>query len=230
MNIAYELENELVYLGLLDKAREIYSELGEDAVLSYIRSSYRLLSKVYHPDHNPRNRGKAEAIQQRLNRFNKILDQMPDDVLVDLIMKGIPSQTSTKKRILIVEDEDSLRELFKDVLLVEGYDVRVAGDGLSGYKQFCQFEPDLLLADVVIPKITGLALVRKLRRMAPRIKVIFVSGFFGIERLKKELDQEISKYGYGVLSKPFKISQLLELVEIFVQDSFEEPGKLNVYI
>ena len=47
-----DLEKELIYLGLLDKAREIYSELGDRAVLSYIRSSYRLLSKVYHPDLN----------------------------------------------------------------------------------------------------------------------------------------------------------------------------------
>ncbi len=230
MNNAYELENELAYLGLLEKAQEIYSELGEGAVLSYIKSSYRLLSKVYHPDLNPRNREKAEATQQRLNRLSQILDQMQDEELVELIRKGRPRQVGRKKRILIVEDEVSLRELFRDILLIEGYDVRTAEDGITGYEQYYQFRPDLLFADIVIPKISGLALVRKLRRTEPRIKVIFVSGFFGIETLKRELDEEILKYGYGVLSKPFKISKMLDLVRSFVQDFREETVRINVYI
>jgi curved DNA-binding protein CbpA len=73
-----KLEKDIIYLGLLDKAREIYAELGERAVLSYIKSSYRLLSKVYHPDLNPASSRKAEITQQTLNRVNSAISRMTD--------------------------------------------------------------------------------------------------------------------------------------------------------
>ncbi len=73
-----DLEDELIYLGLFHKARDIYFELGADAVLSYIKSSYLLLSKVYHPDLNPRNKVKAEMTQQRLNKLSQLIDQLRD--------------------------------------------------------------------------------------------------------------------------------------------------------
>ena len=103
-------------MGLLDKATEIYSELGERAVVSYIRASYRLLSKVYHPDLNPKNRTKAEMIQQRLNSVGRLISQMKDDELIELVKKAPRNQIKRKKKILVVEDEPSLQELFHDVL------------------------------------------------------------------------------------------------------------------
>ncbi len=224
-----DLEKELTYLGLLDKAREIYSELGDRAVLSYIRSSYRLLSKVYHPDLNPDNRVRAELTQQRLNRLSRLLNLTSDEALIDLIKKGIKGQAQRKKKILVVEDEVGLQELFRDILLIEGYDVSVAGDGAGGYEAYCQFRPDLVFADVVMPKMSGLELVRKIRDITPRIKVIFVSGFFGIEQLKRELDAEILRYGYGTLSKPFKISEMLDLVGNYLRGFVSEPRGVNLY-
>jgi YesN/AraC family two-component response regulator len=71
-----------------------------------------------------------------------------------------------------------------------------------------------------MPKVNGLELVRKAREKNPRIKVIYVSGFFGIKRLKRELDGDILKYGYHCLSKPFKISAMLELVQSYLSDSY----------
>ena len=61
-----ELENLLTKLDLINKAKELYTDLGEASALSYIRSSYRLLSKVYHPDLNPKNKTKAENFQKEL--------------------------------------------------------------------------------------------------------------------------------------------------------------------
>jgi len=55
------LERELIFLGLFDKAREIYHDLGSNGALSYIKSSHRLLSKVYHPDLNPGNERKRKT-------------------------------------------------------------------------------------------------------------------------------------------------------------------------
>jgi len=212
-----DLEKELIFLGLLDKAREIYSELGDRAALSYIKSSYRLLSKVYHPDLNPKNIEKAKITQQRLNRVSRILKQMKDEELIELIRKGAKKPVKRKKRILIVEDEFGLQEIFKDIFLMEGFDVRVAVDGVNGYEVYCQFEPDLVFTDVVMPKMNGLELVEKIREVNPRIKVIYISGFFGISRLKRKLDEDILNYGYPTLSKPFKTSAMLDLVNNYLE-------------
>ena len=119
-----DLEKELIFLGLLDKAREIHAELGDKAALSYIKSSYHLLSKVYHPDLNPKNIEKAKITQQRLNRVSSILSQMKDEEIIELIRKGAKKLVKRKKKILIVEDEFGLQEIFRDIFLMEGYDVR----------------------------------------------------------------------------------------------------------
>lgn len=211
-----DLEKDLDYLGLLHKAREIYLDLGDKAVLSYIRSSYHLLSKICHPDVNPKNTDKATMIQQRLNRVNHLISQMKDEELIELIRKGAEKQDNGKKKILVVEDEFGVQETLRDAFLMEGYDVRIAADGDRGYEVAREFEPDLILTDVVMPKMTGLELVAKVKEENPTIKVIFISGFFGIKRLSEELDKELLRYGYPFLSKPFRISAMLNLVKDYL--------------
>ena len=190
-----ELEKDLVYLGLLDKAHEIYAELGERAVLSYIKSSYRLLSKVYHPDLNPSGNRKAKITQQALNRVNGAISNMTDKEILDVIKQGVPEEHSTRKRILIVEDEPELQKFFQQILMMEGYDSRIAADGIEGHEAYYRFKPDLMLCDVVMPRMGGLELVEKIRKTNPRVKVIYVSGFFGITPFEGRFDDEVTRYG-----------------------------------
>jgi len=210
------LERELIFLGLLDKAREIYSDLGRNSALSYIKSSYHLLSKVYHPDLNPGNEKKAKGLQQRLNRVSELIDCVDDEALIGLLKKGLVEEAPAKKKILVVEDEFGLQETFRDVFTMEGYDVRVALDGEEGYQTFLKFKPDLVFTDVIMPIMTGIELVKKIRQENPKIKVIYISGFFGIKKVKHDLNQDVLRYGYHCLSKPFKISAMLELVEQYL--------------
>lgn len=216
-----ELEKELISLGLIDKAREIYAELGGEAALSYVKSSYRLLSKVYHPDKNPQNVDRAKGLQQRLNRISSLFTQVDEEEFYYLLRKGIKKSELRKKRILIVEDEFGLKETFRDVFIMEGYDVRVAVDGEEGLKAYSEFKPDLIFTDVVMPNMSGLELIRKIREVKPDIKAIYISGFFGIKRIKRDLDEDILKYGYHYLSKPFKISAMLELVDSYLNENNE---------
>ena len=214
------LKNELDFLGLMDKAREIYSELGERAVLSYIKSSHRLLSKVYHPDLNPKNTEKATITQQSLNKLSQLISLMKDEEIIEIFNPAPINGVKTRKiKILVVEDEFGLQEIFKDIFLLEGYDVRVAIDGVNGLEEYKKFEPDLIFTDVVMPNMSGLELVSKVREINPSIKVIYISGFFGIRRLKQELDSDISTYGYPTLAKPFKTSEMLELVKQYLAES-----------
>ena len=213
------LEKELIFLDLLPKAREIFSELGEKAALSYIKSSYRHLSKVYHPDLNPDNKAKAELLQQSLNRVSVLIDEVKDEALVEIIRKEIPEKTEGgKKKILVVEDEFGLQEVFREIFLMEGYDVRVAVDGVDGLSVYKIFRPDLVFTDVVMPNMSGVELVRYIRELTPRIKVIYISGFFGIKRVKRDLDEDILRYGYRTLAKPFKTSEMLDLVKEYLDE------------
>ncbi|HOG17039.1 MAG: Sporulation initiation phosphotransferase F [Syntrophaceae bacterium PtaU1.Bin231] len=214
------IERELDYLGLLGKAREIYMELGQNSALSYIKSSYHLLSKVYHPDLNPGKEEQAKRLQQRLNSISEVIAQTSDADLVALLEKGsrrnLREEVPARKRILVVEDEFGLQETFRDIFLMEGYDVRVAVDGEDGYEAFLKFNPDLVFTDVVMPKMSGVELIRKIRRKNPRIKVIYISGFFGLRNVKRDLNEDMLKFGYLCLSKPFKISAMLELVDKYL--------------
>ena len=216
MSNTQELKKELTFLGLFEKAKEIYTELGERSVLSYIKSSHRLLSKVYHPDLNPENMDKAAGTQQRLNRVGQLIDGMKDEEIIALFISDQEPDEGRKKKILVVEDEFGLQEIFRDIFIMDGYDVKVAVDGIDGYEAFKKFQPDLVFTDVVMPKMSGLELVRKIREINPDIKVIYISGFFGIKRLKKELDEDIMKYGYPTLAKPFKTTRMLELVKSYL--------------
>lgn len=229
MDNYHDIEKELAYLGLLDKAKEIYSELGEKAVLSYIRSSYRLLSKVYHPDLNPSHQATAKIAQQRLNKFSRILSRLSDKELIDLMKRGPKAQGPIKKKILIVEDEIGLQELLKRILMIEGYRVRVASGGDSGYEAYRHFRSDLVLTDIVMPEISGLELIRKIRKISPGIKVIFISGFLDMDHLRREIDEEIFQYGYGTLSKPFKVSEMLEMVRTYINGFQARRFNVNVY-
>ena len=212
------LEKNLDDLGLLEKAREIFLALGAGAAISYIRSGYRLLNKVYHPDLNPQNPEKAKVLQQRLNDAQRLLNRTSDEALADILQNHSSQSTSNAKKmkILVVEDEFGLQATLKEVFQLEGYDVRVAIDGNEGYKVYRKFNPDLILTDIVMPKVSGLELVRKIRKSNRNIKVIYMSGFFGVKRLKAELNAEVARYGYPILSKPAKISVLLALVKEYM--------------
>jgi CheY-like chemotaxis protein len=218
MDKIISIERELIFLGLLDKAREIYIEFGSSGALSYIKSSYHLLSKVYHPDLNPGNEKKAKSLQQRLNYLSELIGQASDEELISLLKKGLHEEAGRKKKVLVVEDEFGLQETFRDVFRLEGYDVRVAVDGENGYQAFLEFKPDLVFTDVVMPKMSGTELVKKIRRDHPKIKVIYISGFFGLRNMKRDLNEETLKYGYPCLSKPFKISAMLELVDEYINN------------
>jgi len=218
MDKMISLKLELSYLGLFDKTMEIYSELGEKAVLSYIKSIHRLLSDVYHPGPDHEKSDKALITQQRLDKVSRIIKQMGDKDLIEFVKNNVARSIERKKKILAVEDEFDLRDIFFDVFSMEGYDVRIAADGLEGYEIYCQFQPDLVFTDVVMPNMDGLEMVKKIRAITPGVKVIYISGFFGIEELKNDFNREILKYKYPSISKPFKLSSMLKLVNDYLTE------------
>ena len=82
----------------------------------------------------------------------------------------------SKARILIVDDEESTRELFAELLTRWGYDVDQTSDGHGALKLATETHPDVIISDLVMPKLDGLALVRALREEQPDTPVVIITG------------------------------------------------------
>jgi len=81
------------------------------------------------------------------------------------------------KRILVVDDEESIRELYRAELAEEGYEVDLAGDGLQALRRLDAFRPDLVTLDVKMPGIDGIETLRRIRERHPTVPVILVTAF-----------------------------------------------------
>src|SRR3954469_25994484 len=82
----------------------------------------------------------------------------------------------SKARILIVDDEETTRELFAELLERWGYDVDQTADGHEALKIASETHPDVIISDLVMPKLDGLALVRALREEQPDTPVVIITG------------------------------------------------------
>jgi two-component system KDP operon response regulator KdpE len=110
-------------------------------------------------------------------------------------------------RILIVDDEPQLARVLRTGLKTHGYDVRVAADGVSALETFGDWPPDLVVTDLAMPNMDGLALCRRLRELSPL--PIIVLSVRGEEKTKVEaLDAGADDY----VTKPFGMDELLARV------------------
>lgn len=93
-------------------------------------------------------------------------------------------------RILLVEDEQYLRELYQEILIEQGYKVESASDGEEGFNKLKQGGWDLVILDIILPKMNGLEIMRKIRSdppMKPNKKVIFLTNLDKDEEIKEAL-------------------------------------------
>jgi two-component system, cell cycle sensor histidine kinase and response regulator CckA len=112
--------------------------------------------------------------------------------------------------ILIVEDDDALREITAELLQEAGYRVVVAADGEAALRECAQSgaPPDLVVTDVVMPRMTGRALSEQLRALGPGLRVLFMSGYTDAAVLY----QGLLEPGTAFLQKPFGPEALLRKV------------------
>jgi DNA-binding response OmpR family regulator len=93
-------------------------------------------------------------------------------------------------QILLVEDEQYLRELYKEILTEQGYKVETASDGEEGYNKVKQGGWDLVILDVILPKMNGLEIMRKIKSdppSKPNKKVFFLTSLDKDEEIKEAL-------------------------------------------
>ena len=114
-----------------------------------------------------------------------------------------------KREILIVEDDTTLRRILRDVLVIKGYEVVVASDGEQGCRLFSEHDVDLVIADVMMPRMDGFEMVRRMRESGANTQFIFLSALDSAE----DVVEGFRAGGHDYLRKPFDMSELLVRVE-----------------
>lgn len=108
-------------------------------------------------------------------------------------------------RVLIIDDEQSIRDTLREILEYEGYEVEEADNGEQGLQKLKKFNYDVALCDIKMPKMDGLELLDKAREVAPDLPVIMISGHGTIETAL----EATKKGAFDFISKPPDLNKLL---------------------
>lgn len=123
--------------------------------------------------------------------------------------------------ILVVEDESSLARILGDTLRGAGYDVAIASNGVEGLELFKARHPDLVIADIMMPKMDGLTMVEHMRDESHATEVLFLSARSGAE----DVVAGFRSGGNDYMRKPFSLDELLTRVAALLARHPVDDGK-----
>ncbi|HOU17786.1 MAG TPA: response regulator [Candidatus Marinimicrobia bacterium] len=127
-----------------------------------------------------------------------------------------------QSHILVVDDDQTIRMLCKEILEEAGYKVTLAADGEEALEKMDYDDFDLYLVDMVMPKMDGLELMKKIKQKQPLAVVMILTGFSSIEGAIKAVHAGAFQY----LSKPINIDELLNAVKEGIKYSQDLYGPL----
>ena len=116
-----------------------------------------------------------------------------------MVVRGRP-------RVMVIDDEASIRDLLSKTLALAEYDVDVSPDGRSALEQMRLHTYDLLIADLKLPGIDGLTVIREARRYKSDLPVIIITGFSTESMAIEAVNLGVS----GYLTKPFRVPEILK--------------------
>ncbi len=126
-------------------------------------------------------------------------------------------------RILVIEDEAPIRRGLVDALAHSGYMPLEAADGKAGLELALTAEYDLLLLDLMLPKVAGLEILQQLRQVRPAVAVIILTALGQEGDRVRGLKLGADDY----IVKPFSVKELLARVEAVLRRSAERPSDLR---
>jgi excisionase family DNA binding protein len=116
-----------------------------------------------------------------------------------------PAAPSGRPRVLVVDDEASIRDLLSKTLALAEYEVDLAPDGRTALERLRIMPYDLLITDLKMPGVDGLAVIREARRLKADIPVIIITGFSTEASAIEAVNLGVS----GYLTKPFRVPRVL---------------------
>lgn len=119
-----------------------------------------------------------------------------------------------KKRVLVIDDDESMRHLLVDALEVFGYQVSTAKDGRQALDMLDEASFDLAICDLLMPRLNGREFLRKVKHHTPGLPVMIITGY-GTAKTEDEMMQLGAR---AYLAKPFAIEQIKTIVEQILND------------
>jgi CheY-like chemotaxis protein len=110
-------------------------------------------------------------------------------------------------RVLVIDDDPSVREVVRYLLAAFGYECHTAADGPSGLARFAEGDWNLVLTDLEMPEMSGWQVVEAIRQQAPTMPIVIITAFSdpGVTR-------QASEWGVPVIAKPFPMATLKAVV------------------
>ena len=116
-----------------------------------------------------------------------------------------PESGTSRPRVLVVDDEASIRDLLAKTLALAEYDVDVAADGRSALERMRLYPYDLLIADLRMPGMDGLTVIREAKRYKADLPVLIITGYSTESSAIEAVNLGVA----GYLTKPFRVPQVL---------------------
>ena len=136
---------------------------------------------------------------------------------------SVQCQTKWQPRILVVDDDSDLRQLYADALARPGYHIDAVEDGAAGWEALQVNNYNLLITEHSLPRLTGVELVKKLRAARMDLPVIMATGRLPTEALAQNPSLQLA----AVLPKPFSVAELLETVRAVLRATDSAPGQFE---
>ena len=127
-------------------------------------------------------------------------------------------------KILVVEDDNQIQELIVEFLSSQDYIVDTANDGVEGYEKFKSGEYDLVILDVMMPRLDGHSLCKMIRNIDKEVSIIFLTALGDEENEIKGFDLNADDY----ISKPFSFNILIKRVEAVLRRKNKEKSEDEV--
>lgn len=125
--------------------------------------------------------------------------------------------------VLLVEDEETLALIIKDTLEGQGFFIRLAKDGEEGLRQFFEEKPDVLVADVMMPRMDGFEMVRRIRRQDKQTPVLFLTA----RSATNDVVEGFELGGNDYLKKPFGMQELIVRIKALLGRASRYPAPEN---
>jgi excisionase family DNA binding protein len=179
--------------------------LTTEEVLEYLQVNLRTVYRLIKA-------GKIPAVRVgRQWRFRKrdidawLDSQRPRGTTRTAAAPARPPTGATRPRVLVVDDEASIRDLLSKTLALAEYEVDVAPDGRSALERMRMYPYDLLIADLKMPGMDGLTVIREAKRYKVDLPVIIITGFSTESSAIEAVNLGVA----GYLTKPFRVPQVL---------------------
>ncbi len=130
-----------------------------------------------------------------------------------------------KAKILFVEDERDLSLIVCDTLRQQGYDVVSAFDGIEALAKYKTEGADLIVADVMMPRLDGFAMAKEIRRISANVPIIFLTAKSTIDDVEEGFDIGANDY----LKKPFELRELLVRIKALLRNKANTLAENVVY-